>query len=118
MTWPHQPGDARPVVQGREQRWRWWIMRVNPERRCYVFIHDVERYAWACLWADTAVSMLGGDVVVWDAHESKVLYDSRRMPGKYDAAHHLAIAEHIERVRVRLAADEAEKTKAPGPVTA
>lgn len=109
MTNQGQPGNTRRIAQGREQRWRWWIMRVDTDARRYRFVHDVERYAWACLWADTAVSMLGGDFIVWDAHESRPLYDSRLMPGKYEAEHQRAIAEHIETVRVRLAA--AEKTK-------
>lgn len=58
-------------------------MRVDTERRRYRFVEDVERYDWACLFADVAVQICGGDFIVWDAEEKRPLYDSRKMRAKF-----------------------------------
>ncbi len=73
----------RAIVDGREQRYRWELRRVNTERRCFTFVHDLRTYSEACLYADVAVSLLGGDFVVWDNVERKALYDSRAIAGKF-----------------------------------
>lgn len=68
---------TRPLVDGREQRWQWWIMRIDVERRCYVFFHDVERFTEAVLFVDVAITMVESDFVVWCTRERKVVHDSR-----------------------------------------
>lgn len=116
MTYPHED-PPRPIVDRHEQRWRWWVMRVDTIKQAYRYIADVERYDWACLWADTAVVQLGGDFIVWDSHERRALYDSRAMPGKWDPDRQRELAEHIHAVTVRLALRstwQPQKTTDPG----
>lgn len=60
MTWPEGPPARR----------RFELRRVDEERRVYRFVHDLRTYSEACLYADVAVRMLGGDFVVFDAVES------------------------------------------------
>lgn len=111
MTYPHGPppprrgARPRPVIDGKEQRWRWWLMRVDLERQCYKFFHDVERYDEACLFADVAVRMgIGGDWIVWDGEKREpTAYDTRKLraAGKFD--------DTSERPTVR----DVSKTNAP-----
>lgn len=69
---------ARPVVDGREVRWQWWIMRVDFDRQVYVFFHDVDRFTEAVLFIDVAIDMgIESEFVVWSSRESKVVHDSR-----------------------------------------
>lgn len=77
------PPRDRPIIDGREQRWRWWLMRVDLERQAYRFVHDIERYDEACLYADVAVRICGGDFIVWDSVETRPLYDSRKLAAKF-----------------------------------
>jgi hypothetical protein len=74
----------RPIIDGKEQRWRWWLMRVDPVRCVYRFVQDVERYDTACLFADGAVRAAEGDFIVWDSHEKRPTpYDSRKLRAKF-----------------------------------
>lgn len=100
----------RPVDGHRELRWRWWLMRVDLERQCYRFVHDIERYDAACLFADVAVRMLGGDFVVWDAEEKRPLYDSRKMRGKFTDDERATTKENSR----ALGEDERAAAKDPG----
>src|SRR5207302_8605011 len=43
----------------------------------YVYVTSARRYFEACLTADVARWTLGGDWVVWDGKQRRVLYDSR-----------------------------------------
>lgn len=76
--------NPRPVENGRELRWRWWLMRVNLERQSYVFVEDVERFDWATLFADAGAQTCGGDFIVWDAEEKKPAYDTRKTRCKWE----------------------------------
>lgn len=79
----------RPIVDGKEQRYRWELRRVDHEARVYRFVHDLRTFYEAVLYSDTAVTMLGGDFVVWDNVEKKVAHDSRgikRPPAANDEA--------------------------------
>jgi len=60
-------------------RYRFELRRVNLARRCYTFVNDIPTYYNACLTADIAVRMLGGDFVIWDNVERVILYDSRKI---------------------------------------
>lgn len=76
---------GRPVVDGREQRWQWWIMTVDEARRRYVYFHDVERFSEAVLFVDVAISMVRSDFVVWCSREGRVVHDSREVRRKLEA---------------------------------
>lgn len=69
----------RPVVDGREQRYRFELRRVDVERRCYSFVHDLRTYSEAVLYADVAATMMPSlDFVVWDSMLLRVLHDTRK----------------------------------------
>lgn len=74
----------RPIVAGKEQRYRWELRRVDTVKRCYTFVHDLRTYSEACLYADVAVRQLGGDFIVWDGVELRPIYDSRLMREKFE----------------------------------
>lgn len=79
--------NPRPIENGREQRWRWWLMRVDEEKCVYRFVEDYERYDFACLMADAAVVVCGGHFIVFDSIERKPApYDSRKLAQKSTAA--------------------------------
>lgn len=76
---------GRPIVDGREQRWQWWIMRIDLERQVFVYFHDVERFSEAVLFVDVAISMVTSDFVVWCTRERRVVHDSRDVRRKLEA---------------------------------
>lgn len=77
---------SRPLVDGREVRWQWWIMRIDEDRRRYVFFHDVERFSEAVLFVDVAIDMgIRSDFVVWSSREGRVVHDSREVRRKLEA---------------------------------
>ncbi len=74
----------RPIVDGREQRYRYHLRKVDDVKRTYRFIHDLRTYSEACLYADVGLAMMRGTMhfVVWDSVERKILYDSRLLPAQ------------------------------------
>lgn len=63
--------------RGDADRERFEIRRVDHERRAYVYVSDDRRFHDACIGADLAVALYGYDVVIWDRHEKRLVYDSR-----------------------------------------
>jgi hypothetical protein len=58
---------------------RFQVRLVDVERRTYRRAAEASRYHDACLTADAARDLYGGDWIVWDRDEERVLYDSRKL---------------------------------------
>jgi hypothetical protein len=77
---PHQP-TALQLAQSLRERYE--VRGVDEARRTLFYLDDARRYDTACMYADMAREHLRCHVVVWDASERRVLYDSRLMASKW-----------------------------------